>query len=160
MRLGRLSFWTKKISRSRWESMVSARKKVENDFFGVFPPHDTKKTLFFFLFTINALRNQKLAEYELVCNSPDFCHNVVIENWERWKRKWITKSRMTGSGSPNDYENPKLRAYDGKWLHPMTQKKLSKKTKTKTKKMISLTIALSPILIPAVIALAVCWFLG
>jgi len=58
--------------------MVSARKKVENDFFSVFPPHDTKKTLFFFLFTINALRNQKLAECELVCNSPDFCHTVLI----------------------------------------------------------------------------------
>ena len=38
---------------------------------------------------------------------------------------------MTGSGSPNDYENPKLRAFDGKWLHPMTQKNIFKPNKTK-----------------------------
>ena len=31
-----------------------------------------------------------------------------------------------GSGSPNDYENPKLRAFDGKWLHPMIQKTFNK----------------------------------
>tara|TARA_B100000809_G_scaffold247457_1_gene276495 strand:- start:373 stop:555 length:183 start_codon:yes stop_codon:yes gene_type:complete len=60
--------------------MVSARKKVENYFLGVFPPHGTKKSFFFYSLSINALGNQKVAEKDFACDLLKICHNVVIKD--------------------------------------------------------------------------------
>ena len=42
------------------------------------------------------------------------------KNKNQWKTKFPTKSLRREVAPPNDYENPKLRASDGKWLPPMT----------------------------------------
>ncbi len=46
-----------------------------------------KKSFFRKALVVNALRNEKASWKEKVCLFEKTCHNVVIENWERWKPK-------------------------------------------------------------------------
>jgi len=43
-----------------------------------FPPYDTKKSNIFISLLNNVLQTKNLTEYELVCNSLNFCHYVVM----------------------------------------------------------------------------------
>ena len=59
--------------------MISARKKVENWFLGIFAPHEVIFFYFFFSLIISSLRIWELIEYDFACDFLRFCHYRVMK---------------------------------------------------------------------------------
>ena len=85
--------------------MISARKKVENWFLGIFAPHEVIFFYFFFSLIISSLRIWELIEYDFACDFLRFCHYRVmkIEKDLSHIAEAIAKANANGNAVPSQF---------------------------------------------------------